>query len=147
MTSRSANRWLIGLVALLVAALGTSFFVDLYPTLRPQRADAGKEQYAWTAGALGTDTPYSEYRQVIRSRTLFSPSQGAMEPAEQRTIIDDYELMATFGRDEKARAVLSNVGTKRTRTVKKGDWIGDYEVIEIGPRKVVFDKAGRRVEL
>lgn len=147
MNVRFSNRWLIGANGALVLALATSFFVDPYPALRPERAEAGAEQYAWTAGSLGQETPFSEYRGIVRGRALFAPSQGAAEPAQQRTLIQDYELLGTFRRGSEFRAFLKNIGTNQSKTVAPGDWVGDYEIVEIGPDGVVFDKGGQQFTL
>lgn len=147
MNLRFSNRWLIGANGALALALAASFFVDLYPALRPKQAEAGVEQYAWTAGSLGQETPFSEYRGIVRARTLFAPSQGAAEPAQQRTLIQDYELLGTFRRGSEFRAFLKSIGTKQSKTVAVGDWVGDYEIVEIGPEGVVFDKDGKKFTL
>jgi len=143
----STNRILIAGNAALALALAASFFVDLYPSLKPKQAKPPAEQYAWTASAMAEEIPFAQYRNVVRSRTLFSPSQGAKAIPKERILVQDYELLGTFTRGGDTKALLKNISTDQTKTVAIGNWIGHYEIVEITPSGVIFDKAGQAFTL
>lgn len=79
------------------------------------------------------------------SRAPYSEPVAAVEPEPVRTVDPpNVSVSGTTVSVETSLAIVRAAGEKKTRVVKPGDSVSGYQVVEIKPGAVVFEKEGQR---
>jgi len=142
-------KWiLLGINALLAAALGLSWAMDPYQWLARLSRHEALAADAWQPIRLPQRRPFEEYNRQLLGLDLFRYGLQEEAKAPQKNVIDDYEFLGATQSPSGQRAFLRNTVTGETRTVSaQKDMLGDYLVAEIRQQGILLQKGDEQIEL
>lgn len=130
-------------------------FLLIRPTifLEPPKASIkiGKQLEQLTKEENGSKKPYSYYSEIIEKRNLFkaktdSGNSKEILPVSSSELLENYSLSGIIS-GKNPQAIVVDKKTNKTYFLDKGQYLNNFEVIEIYEDKIILELDGKEFEL